>query len=224
VLSHLQAVVIGLTQGVTDLVPISSLGHSVLIPALIGGSWKDLATQSSTGGQRPLVLPGVHRGSARGHRRRAAELLPVGVEAEKSYRAHAIVEQIIADLKNGPLAHLPYGSYAAITAWLVCAAIAFNLTRAAGVPRPARPFRPSARAAPAPGLAVGDRVEVDGQNCPTQTTRRDLTHPPRPAQDPDVLTRVLGSRATSMIDRLFWGVGGWLTAPVLRSLLCGQQR
>jgi len=186
VLSHLQAVVIGLTQGVTDLVPISSLGHSVLIPALIGGSWKDLATQSSTGGQRPLVLPGVHRGSARGHRRRAAELLPVGVEAEKSYRAHAIVEQIIADLKNGPLAHLPYGSYAAITAWLVCAAIAFNLTRAAGVlapafhaeaitgtlraqlinvPRPARPFRPSARAAPAPGLAVGDRVEVDGQTA-----------------------------------------------------------
>jgi undecaprenyl-diphosphatase len=49
VLSYLQAVVIGLTQGVTELFPISSLGHSVLIPALIGGSWKDLATQSSTG-------------------------------------------------------------------------------------------------------------------------------------------------------------------------------
>jgi len=39
---------IGLTQGITELFPISSLGHSVLIPALIGGSWKDLATQSST--------------------------------------------------------------------------------------------------------------------------------------------------------------------------------
>jgi len=49
VLSHLQAMVIGVTQGVTELIPISSLGHSVLIPALIGGSWKDLATQSSTG-------------------------------------------------------------------------------------------------------------------------------------------------------------------------------
>jgi len=39
---------IGLTQGITESFPISSLGHSVLIPALIGGSWKDLATQSST--------------------------------------------------------------------------------------------------------------------------------------------------------------------------------
>ncbi len=48
-LSYLQAVVIGLTQGITELFPISSLGHSVLIPALIGGSWKALATQSSTG-------------------------------------------------------------------------------------------------------------------------------------------------------------------------------
>ena len=48
-LSYLQAVVIGLTQGITELFPVSSLGHSVLIPALIGGSWKALATQSSTG-------------------------------------------------------------------------------------------------------------------------------------------------------------------------------
>ncbi len=48
-LSYLQAVVIGLTQGITELFPISSLGHSVLIPALIGGSWKALATQSSNG-------------------------------------------------------------------------------------------------------------------------------------------------------------------------------
>ena len=29
------------------------------------------------------------------------------LEAEKAHRAHAIVEQVIADLKNGPLAHLP---------------------------------------------------------------------------------------------------------------------
>jgi len=52
--------------------------------------------------------------------------------AEKAHRGHAIVEQVIADLKNGPLAHLPSGKFAANSAWLVCAAIAFNLTRAAG--------------------------------------------------------------------------------------------
>jgi len=54
------------------------------------------------------------------------------LEAEKAHRAHAIVEQVIADLKNGPLAHLPSGHFWANSAWLVCAAIAFNLTRAAG--------------------------------------------------------------------------------------------
>lgn len=54
------------------------------------------------------------------------------LEAEATHRKHAIVEQVIADLKSGPLAHLPSGSFAANSAWLVLAAIAFNLTRAAG--------------------------------------------------------------------------------------------
>src|SRR4051794_1816437 len=48
-MSYLQAIVIALLQGVTELFPISSLGHSVLVPAWIGGSWMDLVTQSSTG-------------------------------------------------------------------------------------------------------------------------------------------------------------------------------
>ena len=47
-ISYLQAVVIGLLQGVTELFPVSSLGHSVLVPAFIGGSWEALVTQSAT--------------------------------------------------------------------------------------------------------------------------------------------------------------------------------
>jgi hypothetical protein len=54
------------------------------------------------------------------------------LQAETDHRGHAIVEQVIADLKAGALAHLPSGSFAANSAWLVLAAIAFNLTRAAG--------------------------------------------------------------------------------------------
>jgi undecaprenyl-diphosphatase len=46
-LSYLQAIVIALIQGVTELFPVSSLGHSVLVPAWIGGSWQTLVTQSS---------------------------------------------------------------------------------------------------------------------------------------------------------------------------------
>src|SRR5919198_870869 len=46
-MSYLQAIVIALVQGVTELFPVSSLGHSVLVPAWIGGSWQTLVTQSA---------------------------------------------------------------------------------------------------------------------------------------------------------------------------------
>jgi undecaprenyl-diphosphatase len=46
--TYFQAVVIALIQGVTEMFPISSLGHSVLVPAWFGGSWQTLVTQSST--------------------------------------------------------------------------------------------------------------------------------------------------------------------------------
>jgi undecaprenyl-diphosphatase len=36
---YLEAGLIGALQGGTELVPVSSLGHSVLVPALVGGSW-----------------------------------------------------------------------------------------------------------------------------------------------------------------------------------------
>ena len=48
-LTYFQAAVIGLIQGISELFPVSSLGHSVLVPALLGGSWKALVTQSASG-------------------------------------------------------------------------------------------------------------------------------------------------------------------------------
>jgi undecaprenyl-diphosphatase len=43
-LTYPEAIVIGLLQGVTELFPVSSLGHSVLLPAVIGGQWaRDLS-------------------------------------------------------------------------------------------------------------------------------------------------------------------------------------
>ena len=55
------------------------------------------------------------------------------VVADKTHRGHAIIEQVHADLKAGPLAHLPSGVFTANSAWLVLAVIAFNLTRTAAV-------------------------------------------------------------------------------------------
>jgi len=49
------------------------------------------------------------------------------VEAE--HRDHAVVEQVIADLKDQALAHFPSGDYDANAAWTVLAALAHNLLR-----------------------------------------------------------------------------------------------
>ena len=53
------------------------------------------------------------------------------VQAEQHHRGHAIIEQVNAELIDGPLAHLPSGRFDANDAWLTCIAIAHNLTRAA---------------------------------------------------------------------------------------------
>jgi undecaprenyl-diphosphatase len=38
-MTYAEAGFVGLIQGVSELFPVSSLGHNVLIPALVGGSW-----------------------------------------------------------------------------------------------------------------------------------------------------------------------------------------
>jgi hypothetical protein len=57
---------------------------------------------------------------------------PVDV-ADIAQRRHAIIETVFADLIDGPLAHMPSGRFGANSAWILCAAIAHNLLRAAGV-------------------------------------------------------------------------------------------
>jgi hypothetical protein len=54
------------------------------------------------------------------------------LQAEEHHRDHAQVEQVFADCNDGPLAHLPSGSFPANAAWVACAAISHNLLRAAG--------------------------------------------------------------------------------------------
>jgi undecaprenyl-diphosphatase len=63
-LTYPEAIFIGLLQGVTELFPVSSLGHSVLIPAIIGGKWaSDL---SMTADQSPYLafIVAVHVATA----------------------------------------------------------------------------------------------------------------------------------------------------------------
>jgi undecaprenyl-diphosphatase len=63
-LTYAEAIVVGLFQGVTELFPVSSLGHSVLIPALIGGSWaRDLSVSAPESPYLAFIV-GLHVATA----------------------------------------------------------------------------------------------------------------------------------------------------------------
>jgi hypothetical protein len=82
-------------------------------------------------------------------------------DADRTHRAHAVIEQTFADLIDGPLAHLPSGRFAANAAWLTCAGIAHNLLRAAGT-------LASGRHAKARGATIRRQLI----NVPARTARR----------------------------------------------------
>lgn len=54
-LSYFQAVVTGVLQGISELFPVSSLGHSILFPAWIGGNWERFL-KSESSGESPYLL------------------------------------------------------------------------------------------------------------------------------------------------------------------------
>jgi undecaprenyl-diphosphatase len=63
-LTYAEAGIVGLIQGVTELFPISSLGHSVLIPALVGGQWaRDLNVSNAKSPYLAFVV-GLHVATA----------------------------------------------------------------------------------------------------------------------------------------------------------------
>lgn len=63
-LTYAEAGVIGLLQGITELFPISSLGHAVLIPAIIGGSWAQDLDVSTAESPYLAFIVGLHVATA----------------------------------------------------------------------------------------------------------------------------------------------------------------
>jgi len=63
-LSYLEAIVVGAFQGVTELFPVSSLGHSVLIPALVGGQWAADLNVSAPESPYLAFIVGLHVATA----------------------------------------------------------------------------------------------------------------------------------------------------------------
>jgi undecaprenyl-diphosphatase len=63
-MTYAEAMVVGLIQGVTELFPVSSLGHNVLIPALVGGSWAQDLNVSTPESPYLAFIVGLHVATA----------------------------------------------------------------------------------------------------------------------------------------------------------------
>jgi undecaprenyl-diphosphatase len=63
-LSWLEAGTVGAMQGVAELFPVSSLGHSVLLPAVIGGSWSRDLNVSTPESPYLAFIVGLHVATA----------------------------------------------------------------------------------------------------------------------------------------------------------------
>ncbi|MFI1523899.1 undecaprenyl-diphosphate phosphatase [Kitasatospora cineracea] len=63
-LTYPESIGIGLLQGVTELFPVSSLGHAILIPALIGGRTQHDLDVTADGSPYLAVLVGLHLATA----------------------------------------------------------------------------------------------------------------------------------------------------------------
>jgi undecaprenyl-diphosphatase len=63
-LSYVEAVIVGAAQGITELFPVSSLGHSVLVPALLGGQWAQDLNVSAPQSPYLAFIVGLHVATA----------------------------------------------------------------------------------------------------------------------------------------------------------------
>ncbi len=63
-LSYVEAVIVGAAQGITELFPVSSLGHSVLVPALVGGQWAQDLNVSAPQSPYLAFIVGLHVATA----------------------------------------------------------------------------------------------------------------------------------------------------------------
>ncbi|OBH88440.1 undecaprenyl-diphosphate phosphatase [Mycobacterium sp. E2733] len=63
-LTYIEAVVVGAFQGVTELFPVSSLGHAVLVPAVVGGRWAEDLSVSAPESPYLAFIVGLHVATA----------------------------------------------------------------------------------------------------------------------------------------------------------------
>ena len=63
-ITYAEAGIVGLIQGVTELFPVSSLGHNVLLPALVGGCWAQNLNVAAPESPYLAFIVGLHVATA----------------------------------------------------------------------------------------------------------------------------------------------------------------
>jgi undecaprenyl-diphosphatase len=90
-ITYFQAILTGFVQGITELFPVSSLGHAVLLPAWIGGSWSKF-TSNAESPYLPFTVF-LHFASALAlfwvFRKRWVELIAAGLGSAKKRKSEA---------------------------------------------------------------------------------------------------------------------------------------
>ncbi|MEU3492453.1 undecaprenyl-diphosphate phosphatase [Kitasatospora cineracea] len=175
-LAYPESIGIGLLQGVTELFPVSSLGHAVLVPALIGGRTRHDLDVTADGSPYPAVLVG--------HFRRDWIRIVGGLFSSPTRREIATPEQKLARLLVLPT--VPVGTAGP--------ALDHLLRDALGKPNPAAFFL----ALNGPVLYTAERLKRGGTGrlagrlpgrlrlrpLPHQRTSRPAASPPSPPPAP----------------------------------------
>ena len=131
-ISYFQAVVLGLLQGVTELFPISSLGHTVLFPTLFG--WQRVvAIQSQSESPWLAFVVMLHVGSALGllwfYRRNWVQIIAAFLRTLAKRRIETPTERlawliVVASIPAGVLGLAFEHTFRTLTAKPLAAAIA----------------------------------------------------------------------------------------------------
>jgi undecaprenyl-diphosphatase len=61
---YAESILLGIVQGVTELFPVSSLGHAVLVPAFIGGTWASDMSMTNANSPYLALVVALHVGTA----------------------------------------------------------------------------------------------------------------------------------------------------------------
>ncbi|MFJ9445231.1 undecaprenyl-diphosphate phosphatase [Kitasatospora sp. NPDC101235] len=202
-LTYPEAIGVGLLQGVTELFPVSSLGHSILLPALVGGRIQHDLDMTAEGSSYLAALVALHLATA----------LALVVYFRKDWVR--VIDGLLGSIRhrrvetrNEKLAWLLILS--TIPVGVAGLALEKALRNALGKPVPAAVF-----------LALNGLVLLGAERLKRGGTGRRRAGHAAPADEPGVDPAVASDHR---LTRLGYGQGAWIGAAQILALFPGISR